>query len=55
MRLAAPVAGLLAAATLLSGCMMTKDTAEPQSPLAGAALPAPPVAARRDHEITQLG
>jgi len=55
MRLVAPLAGLLAAATLFSGCTMTKDTAEPASLIAAPALPAPPVAARVDHEITQLG
>ncbi|MEX1251189.1 MAG: S9 family peptidase [Hyphomonas sp.] len=33
---------------------MTKDTAEPASLIAAPALPAPPVAARVDHEITQL-
>ncbi len=56
MRLVAPLAGLVAAATLFSGCTMTQNTAEP-APLtsAAASLPAPPVAARVDHEITQLG
>ncbi len=34
---------------------MTKDTAEPATLIAAPALPAPPVAARVDHEITQLG
>lgn len=55
MRLAAHVAGLVAATTLFSGCMMTKDTAEPATLTAASTLPAPPVAARIDHEITQLG
>ncbi len=55
MRLAAHVAGLVAATTLFSGCMMTKDTAEPATLTAASTLPAPPVAARVDHEITQLG
>ncbi len=55
MRLAAKLAGLMAAATLLSGCMMTKDTATPAAEAAAPALPAPPVAARIDKEITQLG
>lgn len=55
MRLAAHVAGLVAVTTLFSGCMMTKDTAEPATLTAASTLPAPPVAARIDHEITQLG
>ena len=55
MRLAAHVAGLVAATTLFSGCMMTKDTAEPATLTAASTLPAPPVAARIDHEISQLG
>jgi oligopeptidase B len=56
MRFLAHFAGLAAASTLLSGCMMTENTAEPVAALsAEAALPVPPVAARVDHEITQLG
>ena len=55
MRLAAHVAGLVAATTLFSGCMMTKDTAEPATLTAASTLPAPPVVARIDHEISQLG
>ena len=55
MRLAAHVAGLVAATTLFSGCTMTKDTAEPAKLTAASTLPALPVAARVDHEITQLG
>ena len=56
MRLVVHVAGLLAAATLFSGCMMTKDTTEPATlSAAPASLPEPPVAARVDYEITQLG
>jgi len=55
MRLAAHLAGLMAATTLFSGCVMTKDTAAPTTLSAAPSLPAPPVAARVDHEITQLG
>ena len=56
MRLVVHVAGLVAATTLFSGCMMTKDTTEPATlSAATASLPQPPVAARVDHEITQLG
>lgn len=56
MRLIVHVSGLMAAATLFSGCMMTRDTAEPATlSAATAGLPQPPVAARVDHEITQLG
>ena len=56
MRLVVNVAGLVAAATLFSGCTMTKDTTEPATlSAAPASLPQPPVAARVDHEITQLG
>ncbi|MBA3070000.1 MAG: S9 family peptidase [Hyphomonas sp.] len=51
MRLAAHLAGLAAVTTLFSGCTMTKTLAEPLA----SPLPAPPVAARVDHEITQLG
>ena len=56
MRLVAHFAGLMAATALFSGCTMTKDTLEPATlTSAEAALPQPPVAARVDHEITQLG
>nr|MCU0730272.1 S9 family peptidase [Hyphomonas sp.] len=56
MRLVVKFAGLVAATALFSGCTMTKDTVEPATlASAEAALPQPPVAARVDHEITQLG
>jgi oligopeptidase B len=51
MRLAAHLAGLAAATSLFSGCTMTKNLAETVAPT----LPSAPVAARVDHEITQLG
>jgi len=55
MRLVAQFAGLVAATALFSGCTMTKDTVEPVTlTSAEATLPQPPVAARVDHEITQL-
>jgi len=55
MRLVVRLAGLMAATTLFSGCTMTKDTVKPAAEAAATALPAPPVAARIDKEITQLG
>jgi oligopeptidase B len=55
MRLAAQLAGLVAATSLLSGCMMTKETAPPAALPVAATLPAPPVAARIDKVITQVG
>ncbi|MFN3911148.1 S9 family peptidase [Hyphomonas sp.] len=51
MRLAAHLAGLAAVTTLFSGCTMTQTLAETVAP----PLPSAPVAARIDHEITQLG
>ncbi len=57
MRLVAPFAGLVAAATLFSGCTMTQNTTEPAALTSAPAstLPLAPVAARVDHEITQVG
>lgn len=58
MRLVANIAGLAAATVILSGCMMTKETTEVAAVVAAPVLPAgpvAPVAARVDHEITQLG
>lgn len=55
MRFATHLAGLAAATFVLSGCMMTKDTVETPAALAAEPLPEAPVAARVDHEITQLG
>lgn len=53
MRLAARFAGFVAVTSLISGCMMSKNTSDSVAEAAG--LPAPPVAARVSHEITQLG
>ncbi|PKP82372.1 MAG: S9 family peptidase [Alphaproteobacteria bacterium HGW-Alphaproteobacteria-18] len=59
MRLAANLAGLLAATTFLTGCMTVSQDTETAATLAAdmpaAALPAPPMAQRIDHEITQVG
>lgn len=59
MRLAANLAGLLAATTFLTGCMTVSPETETAATLAAetpaAALPAPPIAQRIDHEITQVG
>jgi len=59
MRLAANLAGLMAATTLLTGCMTVNEETDTSATLAAktpaASWPAPPVAQRIDHEITQLG
>jgi oligopeptidase B len=57
MRLVNRLAALAAASTLLTGCLnVTPDPTAPSLAAApAAAAPAPPVAARIDHEITQLG
>jgi len=55
MRLAAHFAGLAAVTTLFSGCMMTPDAPLTDALTTSAALPPAPVAARVDHETTQLG
>lgn len=54
MRFALHLAGLAAATSLISGCMMTDNTAE-TSLVATAPPPSPPVAARISHETTQVG
>ncbi|MFN4225811.1 MAG: S9 family peptidase [Hyphomonas sp.] len=55
MRLALHLAGLAAATSLFSGCMMTQPPADLSNTLTATAAPQPPVAARVSHEITQLG
>lgn len=59
MRLAANLAGLLAATTLLTGCMTVSEDTDTSAALAAdtpaATMPVPPMAQRIDHEITQLG
>ena len=59
MRLAANLAGLMAATTLLTGCMTVSEDTDTSAALAAetpaAALPEAPMAQRIDHEITQVG
>lgn len=59
MRLAANLAGLLAATTLFTGCTTVSEDTDTSAALAAevpaASLPVPPTAQRIDHEITQLG
>ncbi|KCZ99890.1 S9A family peptidase [Hyphomonas polymorpha PS728] len=59
MRLAANLAGLMAATTLLTGCMTVNEETDTSAALVAdtpaASWPAPPVAQRIDHEITQVG
>ena len=59
MRLAANLAGLMAATTLLTGCMTVSEDTDTSAALVAetpaATLPAAPMAQRIDHEITQVG
>lgn len=59
MRFAANLAGLMAASTLLTGCMTVSEDTDTSAALVAetpaATLPAAPMAQRIDHEITQVG
>lgn len=59
MHLAANLAGLMAATTLLTGCMTVSEDTDTSAALVAetpaATLPAAPMAQRIDHEITQVG
>jgi len=56
MRLLTVLTAIAAASTLMTGCQnLTTETPSPSLAAPAAALPAPPVAPRIDHEITQLG
>ena len=59
MRLAANLAGLMAATPLLTGCMTVSEDTDTSAALVAetpaATLPAAPMAQRIDHEITQVG
>ena len=54
MRFALHLMRIAAVTSLISGCMMTDNSAE-TSFVAASATPTPPVAARVSHEITQVG